>query len=182
MSLPKKAPITLPRQTLPAQAETEKVATMQNRVLVLDGKKQPLMPCHPAMARELLREGRAAVFRRFPFTVIMKDREGGAVQDVRLKLNPGSKVTGMALVANFARRGATVVWAGGTGPSRRRYSQSSGPLFHSGRRAPTSPSISTPNISRYCKGVTVMRTTNQRGALPLQPNASRFGWSTRAEF
>ena len=82
------------------------------RVLVLDKNRQPLMPCHPARARELLREGKAAVFRRFPFTVILKQREGGAVQDTRLKLDPGSKVTGMALVANFARRGATVVWAG----------------------------------------------------------------------
>ena len=85
---------------------------MQNRVLVLDRDRQPLMPCHPARARALLKAGKAAVFRRFPFTVILKDREGGETQDIRLKLNPGSKVTGMALVASFARRGATVVWAG----------------------------------------------------------------------
>ena len=85
---------------------------MQNRVLVLDKNRQQLMPCHPARARELLREGKAAVFRRFPFTIILKDREGGAVQNVRLRLAPGSKVTGMALVADFAHRGSTVVWAG----------------------------------------------------------------------
>ena len=85
---------------------------MQNRVLVLDKNRQPLMPCHPARARALLREGKAAVFRRFPFTLILKQREGGAVQDTRLKLDPGVKVTGMALVADFARRGSTVVWAG----------------------------------------------------------------------
>ncbi|MHB1268386.1 MAG: RNA-guided endonuclease IscB [Acidithiobacillus ferriphilus] len=82
------------------------------RVLVLDKNRQPLMPCHPARARELLRGDRAAVFRRFPFTIILKDRTGGAVQDARLKLNPGSKTTGMALVAEFSRRGPTVVWAG----------------------------------------------------------------------
>ncbi|MDA8120372.1 RNA-guided endonuclease IscB [Acidiferrobacter thiooxydans] len=82
------------------------------RVLVLDKNRQPLMPCHPARARELLREGKAAVFRRFPFTIILKDRTGGAVQDVCLKLNPGSRVTGLALVAQFIRRGSTVIWAG----------------------------------------------------------------------
>ena len=82
------------------------------RVLVLDKNRQPLMPCHPARARELLREGKAAVFRRFPFTIILKDRTGGAVQDACLKLNPGSRITGLALVAQFVRRGSTVIWAG----------------------------------------------------------------------
>jgi len=84
----------------------------QNRVLVLDKNRQPLMPCHPARARELLRKGKAAVFRRHPFTIILKDREGGEVQQIRIKLDPGSKETGMALVAHFARRGPTVIWAG----------------------------------------------------------------------
>ena len=84
---------------------------MQNRVLVLDSNRQPLMPCHPARARELLREGKAAIFRHFPFTIILKDREGGAVQESALKMNPGSKTTGLALVADFARRGKVVVWA-----------------------------------------------------------------------
>ncbi|MBU2758646.1 RNA-guided endonuclease IscB [Acidithiobacillus sulfurivorans] len=86
--------------------------TQQNRVLVLDRNRQPLMPCHPARARELLREGKAAVFRRFPFTIILQHRESGSVQDARLKLDPGSKTTGIALVASFSRRGPTVVWAG----------------------------------------------------------------------
>lgn len=81
------------------------------RVLVLDKNRQPLMPCHPARARELLRKGRAAVFRRYPFTIILKEREGGDVQNCRVKLDPGSKTTGIALVADFHRRGPVVVWA-----------------------------------------------------------------------
>jgi len=84
----------------------------QNRVLVLDRNRQPLMPCHPARARELLRDGKAAVFRRQPFTIILKDREGGVTQDIQAKTDPGSQETGVALVANFARRGPTVIWAG----------------------------------------------------------------------
>ena len=69
------------------------------------------MPCHPARARELLKNGRAKVLRRYPFTIILLDREGGDVQTVTLKIDPGSKTTGLALVAD-SKRGKRVVWAG----------------------------------------------------------------------
>ncbi len=81
------------------------------RVLVLDKNRQPLMPCHPARARQLLRRGKAAVLRRFPFTIILKDRDGGVTQPTVLKLDPGSKTTGLALIADFARLGKVLVWA-----------------------------------------------------------------------
>ncbi len=77
-----------------------------HRVLVLDTNKQPLMPCHPARARQLLKAGKAAVYRRYPFTMVLRERDGGATQPVSLKLDPGSKTTGLALVAN-----GRVVWA-----------------------------------------------------------------------
>lgn len=80
------------------------------RVFVLDREKKPLMPCHPARAKELLDKGKAAVFRRYPFTIILKEREGGVVQSLAFKVDPGSKVTGIALVADF-ERGKEVVWA-----------------------------------------------------------------------
>ncbi len=67
-------------------------------VFVLDKRHKPLMPCHPARARQLLRCGRAIVHRLYPFTIRLKDRIGGDVQPVQLKLDPGSKVTGMAIV------------------------------------------------------------------------------------
>jgi len=67
-------------------------------VFVLDKQKQPLMPCHPARARQLLQQGRAVVQRLRPFTIRLKDRVGGATQPVRLKLDPGSKITGIAIV------------------------------------------------------------------------------------
>lgn len=81
-----------------------------NRVFVLDHEKQPLMPCHPARARELLTAGKAAVFRTAPFTIILKERVGGDVQPIELKADPGSKTTGIALVGKF-QRGDTVLWA-----------------------------------------------------------------------
>jgi len=80
------------------------------RVFVVDKNKQPLMPCHPARARELLKKGRATVFRRYPFTIILLDREGGETQAIQVKFDPGSKTTGIALVADF-KRGIRCIWA-----------------------------------------------------------------------
>ena len=71
-----------------------------NRVFVLSSTKKPLMPCHPARARALLRKGRAAVYRRAPFTIILNDRADGETQPVEFKADPGSKTTGLALVGS----------------------------------------------------------------------------------
>jgi hypothetical protein len=81
------------------------------RVFVLDHNKQPLMPCHPARARKLLKKGKAAVLRRYPFTIIMTHRVGGDLQPVEIKFDPGSRTTGIALVGDFDR-GKEVIWAG----------------------------------------------------------------------
>lgn len=81
------------------------------RVFVLGVTGKRLMPCHPARARQLLRAGRARVVRSRPFTIEMTDRAEGAVQPVRLKIDPGARVTGIALVAE-GETGARVVWAG----------------------------------------------------------------------
>jgi 5-methylcytosine-specific restriction endonuclease McrA len=76
------------------------------RVFVVDKDRNPLDPCHPARAREMLRKGRAAVLRRFPFTIILKDREAAssAVHDHRVKIDPGSKATGIAVIAEQTGR------------------------------------------------------------------------------
>ena len=80
------------------------------RAFVLDKNKQPLMPCHPARARELLKKKKAAVYRLKPFTIILFYREGGDKQPVELKLDPGSKTTGIALVVS-GLFGKQLVWA-----------------------------------------------------------------------
>ena len=58
------------------------------------------MPCSEKRARLLLERGRARVHRLVPFTIRLIDREQEdcALQPVRLKLDPGSKTTGVALV------------------------------------------------------------------------------------
>src|SRR6202142_182567 len=81
------------------------------RVFVVSNTRQQLMPCTPARARMLLRERKAAVLRRYPFTIILKARTDGSLQPIELKVDPGSKVTGVALVVDYAKRGKTVVWA-----------------------------------------------------------------------
>ncbi len=45
---------------------------MENKVLVLNTNKQPLDPIRPAAARILLDKQAAAVYRRYPFTIILK--------------------------------------------------------------------------------------------------------------
>jgi len=56
------------------------------------------MPCHPARARELLKRGQAVVHKIAHFTIRLKERVRGEVQPIRIKLDPGSKTTGIALV------------------------------------------------------------------------------------
>jgi hypothetical protein len=58
------------------------------------------MPCCEKRARLLLARGRAVVERRYPFTIRLKDRLGGNVEPVRVKLDPGSRTTGIVVVAD----------------------------------------------------------------------------------
>lgn len=69
-------------------------------VFVLDRSGKPLMPCSEKRARLLLARGRARVHRVLPFVIRLIDRhaESCAIQPLRLKLDPGSKTTGLALV------------------------------------------------------------------------------------
>ena len=69
-------------------------------VFVLDSRKKPLMPCSEKRARLLLERGRARVHRMVPFAIRLLDRlqAESVLQPVRLKADPGSKTTGLALV------------------------------------------------------------------------------------
>ncbi|NEO48968.1 MAG: HNH endonuclease, partial [Moorea sp. SIO4A3] len=74
---------------------------MQNYVFVIDANKQPLNPIHPRKARRLLDKGKAAVFRMYPFTIILKTAiSNPTISPGQIKIDPGSKVTGFALVQN----------------------------------------------------------------------------------
>jgi hypothetical protein len=69
-------------------------------VFVLDNQGKALMPCTEKRARLLLARGRARVHRLVPMVIRLTDRQIDScdLQPLRLKLDPGSKTTGLALV------------------------------------------------------------------------------------
>jgi 5-methylcytosine-specific restriction endonuclease McrA len=54
--------------------------------------------CHSARARELLRCKKAVVHKLNPFTIRLKHKVVAGNMDLRLKIDPGSKVTGLAII------------------------------------------------------------------------------------
>lgn len=82
---------------------------MSNRVFVLNPDRTPLMPCTAKRARKMLEAGKAAVWRRYPFTIILKAESPRQSQPLALKLDPGSKTTGMALVLE-GKNGKQCIW------------------------------------------------------------------------
>ena len=72
-----------------------RVVYLMIRVPVVSSTNKPLMPCHPARARELVRDGRA--LRRFNkgiFYIKLINREDGYLQPVACGIDPGSKWEG----------------------------------------------------------------------------------------
>jgi 5-methylcytosine-specific restriction endonuclease McrA len=79
------------------------------RVFVLDANRRSLMPCRPARALRLLSQQRAAVLRHAPFTIILHEaRPEAVVTPLRLKIDPGSVTTSLALLHHPS---GDVVWA-----------------------------------------------------------------------
>jgi 5-methylcytosine-specific restriction endonuclease McrA len=80
-----------------------------SHVLVIDQDKHPLDPIHPGWARKLLTSGEAAVYRRYPFVLILKRQVPEQhPPPLRLKIDPGSKTSGLAVVNDAS---GEVVWA-----------------------------------------------------------------------
>jgi 5-methylcytosine-specific restriction endonuclease McrA len=79
---------------------------MSNFVFVLDTQLKPLTPCSPGTARRLLKARKAAIYRRFPFTIVLKKTVEETPQSCRVKIDPGSKVTGLAILKDLQ-----VLWA-----------------------------------------------------------------------
>jgi hypothetical protein len=69
-------------------------------VFVINKKGEPLMPCEPAKARVLLKEGKAKVIRRDPFTIKLLFGSSGYKQDVIAGMDAGSRKIGSAAIAN----------------------------------------------------------------------------------
>lgn len=69
-------------------------------VITLDRHKHPLGFCTERRARILLEKYRACVYRYYPFTIIIKDADvrGKDIPEYRIKIDPGAKHTGIAIV------------------------------------------------------------------------------------
>ena len=83
-------------------------------VFVLDKHKRPLMPCSEKRARQLLERKRAVIHKISPFTIRLKDRivSKSKTQPLRLKLDPGSKVTGFAILRKDNPEQSTIILLG----------------------------------------------------------------------
>ena len=80
---------------------------MSNFVFVIDAQKRPLTPIHPGFARRLLKQKQAAIYRKFPFTLILEESRPDSIRPhLKIKIDPGSRVTGFAIF-----NGAQVIWA-----------------------------------------------------------------------
>lgn len=73
---------------------------MSTLVYVINQNGHRLMPCQPSKARKLLRDGRAKVKNRSPFTIqLLWDCEEH-VQEVTVGIDKGSQTTGFSCVGN----------------------------------------------------------------------------------
>ncbi len=91
-------PIKYTNPTHPAEARRKADANKVPWVPVLASTGQPLMPCHPARARELVRKGLATKsYLKGVFHIKLTQRTKGDTQVVALGVDPGSKMNGYSL-------------------------------------------------------------------------------------
>ena len=65
-------------------------------VYVLNSKGKPLMPCKEAKARKLLKQGKAKIIKRTPFTIKLLFECENNTQDITLGVDAGSKHIGVS--------------------------------------------------------------------------------------
>ena len=72
-------------------------------VYVLNKHGEPLMPCSPRKARLLLKQKKACVIKRTPFTVKLLHGSAGYKQPVTLGVDAGSKHIGIWITLRLQR-------------------------------------------------------------------------------
>lgn len=65
-------------------------------VYVLNKNGEPLMPCSPSKARKLLKQCKAKVIRKEPFTIQLLYGSSGYKQDITLGVDAGSRHIGLS--------------------------------------------------------------------------------------
>jgi len=69
-------------------------------VYVLNRLGEPLMPCKQAVARLLLKDGKAKVKKRIPFTIKLVEDSTEFKQPIVAGMDTGSQFVGCAAIAN----------------------------------------------------------------------------------
>jgi 5-methylcytosine-specific restriction endonuclease McrA len=88
--------------TLPEKSEIGEILM----IFVLNKNKQPLDPCHESVARKLLKDGKAVIHKKYPFTIRLKElKTTENNRNFRLKIDYGSRHTGLAIL-----NGSDVIW------------------------------------------------------------------------
>lgn len=77
------------------------------KVFVLDKNLTPQNPVHPAVARILLSEGKARIYRAQPFCIRLRSVSSKTAHGLQFKLDPGSVTTGITLVNH---QSGEIVW------------------------------------------------------------------------
>lgn len=73
------------------------------KVFVINIHGEPLMPCSPRKARLLLKEGKAKVVQREPFTIQLKYGSTGYKQDITIGVDTGHNEVGVSVTTPTKR-------------------------------------------------------------------------------
>src|SRR5699024_4699599 len=75
------------------------VQIMQNRVFVINKHGKALMPCKPRKSRILLRDGKAKVHKKEPFTIQLLYGSTGYKHDISIGIDSGQRQIGLAVTS-----------------------------------------------------------------------------------
>src|SRR5438105_1924527 len=133
-------------------------------VPVVSAIGKPLMPCHPARARQLVRAGRAV--RRFDrglFYIKLLEREDGQTQAIAVGVDPGSKKEAITIKSKKRTllniQADAVTWV--------KEAEEMSTQLRRSRRSRKTP-------YRQC------RTNRNQGRIPLPPSTkARWQWKLR---
>ncbi len=68
------------------------------KVFVIDKNNKPLLPCHPARSRKLLRQGKAKVVQVVPFTIQLNYTIDNPVGSFKVGIDDGAKHVGVSVI------------------------------------------------------------------------------------
>ena len=80
------------------QSESNRKQNMSVSVYVLNMRGNPLMPCSPRKAKVLLKQGKAVVVKRSPFTIQLTIATGETKQEVILGVDTGYENVGVSAI------------------------------------------------------------------------------------